>query len=143
MPSGHPTQQFPLRTSTIDESSISGNIAVVNDVYTNQLKMVHEELADQAVHSLNDQSTNARIRGAKALRTKDVNPFTRLQFLHLGFGLFHLTVNLIWALLHIHRGSIHKIGSLSYFFAVLDRTRLGCEHPDYHALLSTLLVCLH
>lgn len=58
-------------------------------------------------------------------------------------GLFHLTMNLIWALLHVHRGSIHQIGSLSYFFAILNCTQLGCEHPDYHTLLSTLLQTLH
>ena len=136
------TKQYRLRTSTIDESSVAGNIAVVNDVYINQLKMTHEELSGLAVPSINDQSTNARIRGAKALRMKDVNTFTRLQFLQLGFGLFHLTMNLIWALLHVHRGSIQQVGSLSYFFAVLDRTRLGSEHPDYHTLLSTLLQIL-
>ncbi|KIJ05902.1 hypothetical protein PAXINDRAFT_20870 [Paxillus involutus ATCC 200175] len=142
IPKGYRTKQYPLRTSTIDESSITGNIAVINDVYINQLKMTHEQLADQAIPSINDQATNARIRGAKALRTKDVNSFTRLQILQLGFGLFHLCMNLIWALLHIHRGSINQVGSLSYFFALLDRTRLGCEHPDYHTLLSTLLQIL-
>ncbi|KIJ57647.1 hypothetical protein HYDPIDRAFT_44852 [Hydnomerulius pinastri MD-312] len=142
MPKGYRTKQYPLRTSTIDESSVTGNIAVINDVYITQLKMSHEQLSDMAVPSINDQSTNARIRGAKALRTKDINPFTRLQCLQLGFGLFHLCMNLIWALLHVHRGSINQLGSLSYFFAVLDRTRLGCEHPDYHTLLATLLQIL-
>ncbi|KAG2737658.1 hypothetical protein P692DRAFT_20788007 [Suillus brevipes Sb2] len=142
LPVGYRTKQYPLRTSTIDESSISGNMAVVNDVYINQLKMTHNELSDRAIPSFNDQSTNARIRGAKALRTQDINPFTQLQFIQLGFGLFHLCLNLVWALLHVHRGSIHQIGSLSYFFALLDRTRLGCEHPDYHTLLSTLLQIL-
>jgi hypothetical protein len=67
LPAGYRTKQYPLRTSTIDESSISGNIAVINDVYINQLKMSHEELLDRAIPSFNDQSTNARIRGAKAL----------------------------------------------------------------------------
>lgn len=120
MPKGYRTKQYPLRTSTIDESSITGNIAVINNVYMNQLKMTHAELAEWAIPSINDQSTNARIRGAKALWTKDVNPFTRLQTLQLGFGLFHLCMNLIWALLHVHQGSIHQIRSLSYFFALLD-----------------------
>ncbi|KAF8419230.1 hypothetical protein L210DRAFT_3426290 [Boletus edulis BED1] len=124
-PKGYKTKQFLLRTSTIDESSISGNIAVINDVYVNQVKMTHEQLLDRAIPSINDQSTNARIRGAK-----------------LGFGLFHLCMNLIWALLHIHRGSISEPGSLSYFFALLDRSRLGSEHPDYHTLLSTLMQIL-
>ncbi|KAF8132995.1 hypothetical protein EV363DRAFT_1583268 [Boletus edulis] len=141
-PKGYKTKQFPLRTSTIDESSISGNIAVINDVYINQVKMTHEQLLDRAIPSINDQSTNARIRGAKVLRAKDVNTFTQLKCLQLGFGLFHLCMNLIWALLHVHRGSISEPGSLSYFFALLDRSRLGSEHPDYHTLLSTLMQIL-
>ena len=139
---GHKTKQYPLRTSTIDESSVSGNIAVINDVYLNQLKMSHDQLSDFAIPSINDQSMNARIRGAKALRTTDINPFTRLQFIQLGFGLFHLCMNLIWAVLHVHRGSIGEPGSLSFFFTILDRTCLGCEHPDYHTLLSTLMQIL-
>ncbi|KAG0695407.1 hypothetical protein DFH29DRAFT_1030621, partial [Suillus ampliporus] len=106
---GYRTKQYPLRTSTIDESSVSGNIAVINDT----------------------------------LRTQDINPFTQLQTIQLGFSLFHLCLNLIWALLHVHRGSIHQVSSLSYFFALLDHTRLSCEHPDYHTLLSTLLQLLH
>jgi len=142
LPKGYKTKQYPLRTSTIDESSVSGNIAVINDVYINQLKMTHGQLSDMAILSINDQSTNARIREAKALWTADVNPYTRLQCLQLGFGLFHLCMNLIWALLHLHCGSISEPGSLSHFFAILDRSWLGCEHPDYHTLHTTLMQIL-
>ena len=31
--------------------------------------------------------------------------------------------------LYVHRGSISQSESLSYFFAVLDCSRPGCEHP--------------
>ncbi|KAF9223166.1 hypothetical protein BS17DRAFT_809051 [Gyrodon lividus] len=62
LPKGHKTKQYPLRTSTIDESSITGNIAVIHDVYINQLKMSHQALSDTAIPSINDQATNARIR---------------------------------------------------------------------------------
>ncbi|KAG0704312.1 hypothetical protein DFH29DRAFT_802150, partial [Suillus ampliporus] len=71
-----------------------------------------------------------------------INPFTHLQVIQLGFGLFHLCLNLVWALLHVHRGSIHQVGSLSYFFTLLDQTQLGYEHPDYHTLLATLMQIL-
>ncbi|KAF9226424.1 hypothetical protein BS17DRAFT_878968 [Gyrodon lividus] len=46
MPKGYQTKQYPICTSTINESSITGNIAVIHDVYINQLKMTHELLAD-------------------------------------------------------------------------------------------------
>ena len=35
-----------------------------------------------------------------------------------------------------------KIGSLSYFFAVLEKARLGVEHPDFHTLKATLIQIL-
>jgi hypothetical protein len=120
LPIGHKTKQYPLRTSTIDESSVTGNIAVINDMYMNQLKIMPEQLSDRAIPSINDQSTDARIRGAKVLRSKDVDSFARLDCFQLGFGLFHLSMNLIWALLHVHWGSAEHPGSLSYFFVVLN-----------------------
>ncbi|KAF8432017.1 hypothetical protein L210DRAFT_3414872, partial [Boletus edulis BED1] len=72
----------------------------------------------------------------------DIDPFTCLQFLQLGFGLFHLCMNLLWALLHVHQDAINQIGSLSFFFALVDRTRLSGNHPNYHTLLAMLLQIL-
>jgi len=48
----------------------------------------------------------------------------------------------VWALLHIHCGSLEQTGSLTYLFALLEKTQLGGEHPDYHTLLATLLQIL-
>jgi hypothetical protein len=104
--------------------------------------MTHEQLSNLAILSINDQATQSRIRGAKALCAKDVNPFTRAQCFQLAIGLFHLCLNLVWALLHVHRGHINSQGSLSHWFAVLEKTRLGAQHPDYHSLLSALMQIL-
>ena len=49
-----------------------------------------------------------------------------------------MCLNLVWALLHIHRGSLAEPRSLTYFFALLEKTQLGGEHPDYHTLLAAL-----
>jgi len=38
----------------------------------------------------------------------------------------------------MHRGSLEQMGSLAYFFALLEKTHLGGDHPDYHTLLSAL-----
>ncbi|KAF8266824.1 hypothetical protein EI94DRAFT_1583489 [Lactarius quietus] len=70
---------------------------------------------------------------------EDLSEFAVFQ---LGFGLFHLCLNLVWALLHVHRGSLSQTGSLSYFFALLEKTHLGGDHPDYHTLLSALIQIL-
>jgi hypothetical protein len=48
----------------------------------------------------------------------------------------------VWALLHTHRGSLEQAGSLTYFFALLEKTRLGGEHPDYHTILAALMQIL-
>ncbi|KII90886.1 hypothetical protein PLICRDRAFT_106916 [Plicaturopsis crispa FD-325 SS-3] len=143
LPLGYCTEQFPVRASTIEEASVEGNIAVPEDVYIAQLRMIYSNLGLYGIPTAPDQSTNARIRGAKLLRRKDVNPFTRMEVFQQAFGLFHLCLNLIWALLHMHRGSIKQLGSLTYFFALLDKARLGCEHPDYHTLLAALMQILN
>ncbi|KAH9011630.1 hypothetical protein EDB85DRAFT_2159783 [Lactarius pseudohatsudake] len=138
MPPGYITEQFPLRATTIEEATVRGNLLYHEDVYINQLRRTTEDLCEYAIPTFNDQLTNSRIRSGQILRARDKNPWTRREVFQLGFGLFHLCLNLVWALLHIHRGSLDQTGSLTFFFALLEKTRLGGDHPDYHTLLSAL-----
>ena len=133
------TGQFPLRVSTHNEATVVGTIGVVSDIYGTQLKMAPTDLEDRAVPNINDQLTNARVRGAKIMRTKDVNPFRRINNMQLGYGVFHKIMNFVWGLLKMHQGTIDQIGSLKFFFALLEKTRLGNEKPDYHSLVSALM----
>ena len=142
MPPGYITEQFPLRATTIEEATVTGNLLYHDDIYTNQLGRTHEDLCEYAIPSFNDQLTNSRIRSGQILRARDINPWTRREVLQLGFGLFHLCLNLLWALLHVHRGSLEQTGSLTYFFALIEKTCLKAEHPDYHTLLSALMQIL-
>ena len=138
LPKGYKTVFYPLRASTIEEASIEGNLLVHNDVYIVQLKKDPEDLSDTAIPTFNDQLTNARIRGSQNLRRKDITPWERREVFQLAFGAFHLAMNLIWSVLETHHGTIDQIGSLTYLFAVLEKVRLGGEHPDYHTLLAAL-----
>ncbi|KAJ7854811.1 hypothetical protein B0H14DRAFT_2290242, partial [Mycena olivaceomarginata] len=52
----------------------------------------------------------------------------------LRFGLFHLCLNLVWAIPHTHRGSINELGSVAYFFVPMEKKRLSNDQPDYHSL---------
>ena len=142
VPKGYKTQQFPLRVATIEENSIKGNIAVLRNIYIDQLGLKEDDFTDLAIPCINDQSTNARIRGAKAVRADDVNPFTRIQCFQLAPGLFHMLMNLLWAVLHVHRGSNNTTGSLAYWFSILDRKRLSSPQPDFHTLRSSLFQIL-
>jgi hypothetical protein len=143
LPKGHITEQFPIRATTIEEATVLGNLLFHDDVYITQLKRSLNDLSEYAIPSFNDQLTNSRIRSAQQLRRGDVDAWERREVFQLGFGLFHLCLNLVWALLHIHRGSLNQIGSLAYWFALLEKARLGADHPDYHTLLETLIQVLN
>lgn len=132
------TKFFPTRASTIEEASVKGNLLVHEDIYIVQLQRNPEHLNEFAIPSYHDQLTNARNRGAQLPRGKDVTAWTRRKVFQLAFGVFHLIMNLIWCLLHIHRGTINQSGSLTHLFAILDKVRLVAEHPDYHTLLTGL-----
>jgi len=136
LPTGYMTKQYPLRASHIEEASVKGNIAVVDNVYISQLRMSETDFDDRAIPCINDQLTNARLRTAQLSRTSDDNTFTRLEFLQLGFGLFHAHMNLIWAVLSIHRGLFETVGSLAYYFNILNLRRLGSARPAYYPLLA-------
>ncbi|KAH9037504.1 hypothetical protein EDB85DRAFT_2086035 [Lactarius pseudohatsudake] len=77
------------------------------------------------------------------IRRKDFSSWERREIFQLGFGSFHLTMNLLWCVLETHRGTLSQTGSLTQLFAVLEKTRLGGEHPDYHTLLAALTQILH
>ncbi|KAF8169077.1 hypothetical protein BJ912DRAFT_934026 [Pholiota molesta] len=127
LPIGRKTRFYPLSVSTIEEASVTGNLHVHNNAYIEQLHHDPKTLGDNAIPSLNDQLTNARIRGMQSLRAKD-----------LAFGTFHLVMNLIWALLHTHKGTAAEHGSLTHYFNLLEKARLGNDRPDYHTLLAAL-----
>lgn len=141
LPKGYKTKYYCLRASTIEEASVQGNILVHDDIYRIQLNLGEDDpiINTQAIPTINDQLTNARIRGAQAMRAPDVSFWEQRRIFQISFGLFHLVMNLIWALLQSHRGTTDDLGSLSYFFLILEKTRLGGEHPDYHTLLSSLM----
>ncbi|KAH9012620.1 hypothetical protein EDB83DRAFT_2168703, partial [Lactarius deliciosus] len=115
LPVGHKTVFHPLWASTIEEASIDGNLLLMN----------------------------TRIWGGQQIRQKDVSYWETCEIFQLGFGSFHLTMNLLWCVLKTHRGTLNQMGSLTQFFAVLEKTRLGGEHPDYHTLLAALTQILH
>ncbi|KAH9017399.1 hypothetical protein EDB84DRAFT_1276558 [Lactarius hengduanensis] len=77
------------------------------------------------------------------IRRKDFSSWEHREIFQLGFGSFHLTMNLLWCVLETHRGTLSQTGSLTQLFAVLEKTRLGGEHPDYHTLLAALTQILH
>ncbi|KAJ7356524.1 hypothetical protein DFH08DRAFT_921976 [Mycena albidolilacea] len=135
IPTGYKMILCPLRAMTIEEATVRGNLLFHDNIYLNQLN-------EYVIPGFHDQLTNARIRSAQILRSKDTNTWYRHEIFQLGFGLFHLCLNLVWAILHVHRGKINEVGSLSYFFSLMEKVRLGNEQPNYHTLLAALMQIL-
>lgn len=131
MPKGYITEQFPLHATMIEEATVRGNLLFHNDVYTTQLQRSADQLSEYTIPSINDQLTNAYIRSGQILHTQDINTWEQHEVFQLG-------LNLVWALLHIHHSSLGDKGSLTYFFALLEKTRLRSDHPDYYTLLAAL-----
>jgi hypothetical protein len=135
-PPKYKTQEYVLRTTTIEEGSTEGNIQVARNIYLEQLGFSARDLDNQAIPCINDQSTNARIRSAQFMRARDVSAIDRMSNFQLGIGFFHCQLNLLWAILHVHRGVVDDAGSLQFYISLLHKVRLGTENPDYHTLRS-------
>lgn len=137
-PRTHRTIFHPLRATTIEEASVEGNLLVHDDVYLTQLGRDLLTMSDLAIPLYADQLTLARVRGAQEVRKEDVDLWEQRFVFQLAPGVFHLIMNLIWALLHVHRGTLSQTGSLTHFFTIMEKTRLGSDNPDFHTLLSAL-----
>ncbi|KAK6969487.1 hypothetical protein R3P38DRAFT_2670762 [Favolaschia claudopus] len=141
-PPGYKTQEFVLRTTTIDEATTEGTIQVCENIYLDQLQYDIHDLDDTAVPTYNDQKTNALIRSGQLQRRNDVSAILRLEHLQIAPGAFHMELNFSWMILRTHRGEGAEIGSLQYFIGLLAKTRLGSPKPDFETLVSLLMQVL-
>lgn len=137
-PPGYKTKEYVLRTTTIEENSTEGNIKVNENIYLDQCELKDNgiELEDTAVGSINDRDTNRLIRAAMVLRADDRTTVLRLAHLQLAPGMFHVLLNLLWAILKIHRGTDADDGSLQFYISLLTKSRLNSDHPDYNTTRS-------
>lgn len=106
--------------------------------YLKQLKKTPEELTEYAVISINDQLTNSRIRSCQATRLGEPSRYHSREFLILAIALFHLVLNLIWALKEVHYSTILDISGLAKLFLRADKARLAGAKPDFHSLSVAL-----
>jgi hypothetical protein len=142
LPYDHKTEFFPLMLSQTAEDTVSSNLRLHEEFFKTQLGLNAEQLSVFAHPEIHDLLTISRIRSAQLHRRKEKSAWERRETFQLGIGLFHLCMNLIWALLHVYRGEVKQHGSLSFFFSILEKKRLGNEKPDYHTLLTSLMQIL-
>lgn len=138
-PDGHRSEEFICKTMPIDEATTDGCIKAIHELYINQFGFGLYDLENVAIPCVNDQLTNSRLRSALLLRTNDVSPLARMENFQIGIGLFHLLMNLLWAIFNTHRSTSNTPGSLGYYIALLDLTRLGTDKPDYYTLRTFMM----
>jgi hypothetical protein len=140
VPSGA-SDMHTLATLEIDESTIDGNLAVLEALASDQLGLTLEELADgRLIPVSGDQMTVARINSGQFLRIRDF-PEHRMLWAKTLAGMLHTRMAIIHAIYLSHPGRPdgRDPASLSKFVKLLGRTKIkeGCPNLNAsHELLQ-------
>jgi hypothetical protein len=133
-----------LATMQIDESTIDGNLAVLESLATDQLGMTLEELAEgRMIPVSGDQMTVARVQSGQFLRIRDFKEHRMLWAKTLA-GMLHTRMALIHAIYLSHPGKPdgRDPASLSKFVKLLGRTKIKEKCPNLNASHELLIqVC--
>ncbi|KAG0352647.1 hypothetical protein BGZ54_002649 [Gamsiella multidivaricata] len=128
------TALFPLQTMRLDESTIAGNLAVLERITQVGLQLPKSWFA----HPKNtivagDQMTVSRLLTLKIHRIVDTDPYHSLAWVHPTLQLFHLGMNLCGTIFRTHFGSPLFPGTLASIIILLDRKRLSKEKQEFKA----------
>jgi hypothetical protein len=128
------TTAYPLPAMAIDQSSIEGNLEIIQTIMKSTLKLNEDAFTDDlTIIMAGDQLTVSRIRSVQYFRKGDITPYHRLRWAVPVMQLFHLQMLLCFTILRTYRGQVSTPGSLAYFIDMLRRKRLGKDSTDYHA----------
>lgn len=128
------TALFPLQTMRLDESTIAGNLAVLERITQVGLQLPKEWFADpKNTIVAGDQMTVSRLLTLKIHRFVDTNPYHSLTWVHPTLQLFHLSMNLCGTIFRTHFGSPLFPASLASIVIFLDRKRLSKEKQEFKA----------
>ncbi|KAF9369729.1 hypothetical protein CPB97_003345, partial [Podila verticillata] len=129
------TVAFPLPTMKIDESTIAGNLAVLENITRIGLR-----LSDSWFHRARniiiagDQMTVARLLSLKIHRAIESDPYGGLAWVHPTPQLFHLQMTLCSTIYKTHLGTdANTPGSLASFIALLESKGFNKEKPEFKA----------
>jgi len=102
------TDHKPLGTILHDESTNSGNLGVLHDIFSKQYHLdENSELYSTRLFLIyGDQKTVQRIRSCKHLRRRSTRPYDSLQWALPVAGLFHLKMNYLYMLSNCHYGGM-------------------------------------
>ncbi|KAF9342950.1 hypothetical protein BGX26_006523, partial [Mortierella sp. AD094] len=126
------TTTYPLPAQKIDESTLEGNLAILESV-REALGLPQSWFDEVKVIVAGDQLTIARLRSLIELRKHDVDSYHKLEWVVPMIQLFHVQMLLGGTILRTHYGSMKTPGSLAYSSSLLGRKRIQPEKPDFHA----------
>ncbi|KAG0247890.1 hypothetical protein BG011_000766 [Mortierella polycephala] len=128
------TTTYPLPSMHIDQSSVVGNMEVIDTIIKDVLKLAPEWFESELrVVVAGDQLTVQRVSTLKHLKEIDNSVYNRLEWALPVLQLFHLQMLLCATILRTHYGSTKEPGSLLYNKTLLGRKHISLTDFDYHA----------
>ncbi|GJJ71294.1 hypothetical protein EMPS_07069 [Entomortierella parvispora] len=128
------TKTFPLPTMKIDESTIAGNLAVLENITKIDLGLSDEWFSKTTrdIIVAGDQMTVSRLLSLKVHRMVESDPFGSLGWVHPTFQLFHLQMTLCSTIYKTHLGAdANTPGSLASFISLLASKGFNTDKPEY------------
>ncbi|KAF9128790.1 hypothetical protein BG015_004287, partial [Linnemannia schmuckeri] len=128
------TALFPLQTMKLDESTIAGNLAVLEKITEIILQLSEEWFADpNNIIFGGDQMSVSRMLTLKIHRLVDTDPYHSLAWVHPTLQLFHLRMNLCGTIFRTHYGSPMHPGTLAAISIFMDFKRLSKDKQELKA----------
>lgn len=127
-----PTEAYELAAMEIDQSTVSGNMAVLEEM-RRVLDLDKELFKEMKMILAGDHLSVSRLRALMSRKSDDTTFFDRLSWAIPVLQLFHMQMLLCTSILRTHFGGDGlKPGSLRYYKVMLDRKGLDDEKPSHH-----------
>lgn len=127
-----PTEAYELAAMEIDQSSVSGNMAVLDEM-RRVLDLDKELFKEMKMILAGDHLSVSRLRTLMSRKSDDTTFFDRLSWAIPVLQLFHMQMLLCTSILRTHFGGDGlKPGSLRYYKVMLDRKGLDDDKPSHH-----------
>lgn len=129
------TVHLPLGLIPHDESSNTGNLAVLENIFRNQYGLAEQRFEKALFLIYGDQKTVQRIRTIKRRRRDSIRAYDSLKWALPVPALFHLKMNLLFMLLKCHFGGEDRDQSTLYdAMNFWNRKKISKAKADFFAL---------
>ncbi|KAF9180233.1 hypothetical protein BGZ49_005055 [Haplosporangium sp. Z 27] len=132
------TETHPLPVMAIPQSSIDGNLKVVETIVLDFFKLKPDFFDNKNAIVAGDQLTISRMRSAQDLREPDLTRFHRMEWAVPMLQLFHLQMAFCKMIVSTHYGTNNNPESLRSIISLLGRSGVSKDEMDYHTAYELL-----